>query len=86
MVATVGTLLGAGFNIEQTLATGVIGAGGGLMIAAVSMLVQKPKPPAEGQPSPKKLNPLITLLLIPLGLGIVFAGVVWRQTSQQPIR
>ncbi len=79
-------LFAAGFNVQQMLATGVIGGGAALMIAAVTQLIQKPKPPAEGQPVPKKLNPLVAVLLIFVGLAIVFVGAVWRFTSQEPNR
>lgn len=82
MVAEVGPLFGAGFNIEQTLATGIPGGGVGLIISIVSRLFQKPKPLAEGQPAPKTLSPLIAVLLIALGLGFVFIGLVWRVKSQ----
>jgi hypothetical protein len=78
------SLLAEGFNVEQMLATGVIGGGAALMIGAVTQLIQKPKPSAKGQPVPKKMNPLVAVMLTLVGLALVFVGVVWRITSQQP--
>jgi amino acid transporter len=73
-------------NVPQALATGVIGGGAALMFGAVAQLFAKPKPPAEGQPAAKKASPLVLVLLFALGLVLVFVGVVWRVSSQEPTR
>jgi hypothetical protein len=75
-------LFAAGFNVQQALATGVIGGGAALMISAVAQGFAKPKPPAEGQPAPKKLSPLVAGLAMFVGLGLVVVGVIWRINSQ----
>ena len=55
-------------------------------IATVAQLVQKPKRRRKGKPVPKKLHPLLAVLLIALGLALVIAGVMWRVASQEPAR
>src|SRR5690349_1968053 len=67
------SLFAQGFNVQQMLASGVIGGGAALTLGAVAQLIQKPKP-AEGKPVPKKLNPLVAVLLIVVGLALVFVG------------
>ena len=84
MHQVLGVLLAAAFNVQQILAGGVIAGGAALTIGAASLLFQKPKPPAAGQPVPKKVNPLIAVLLSLVGLALVFAGVSWRLTASQP--
>jgi hypothetical protein len=79
-------LFAAGFNVQQALATGVIGGGAGLLFGAIAPLVQKPKPSPEGRAVPKKFNPLTAFLMIVLGLALVFAGIAWRVASQDPAR
>jgi hypothetical protein len=86
MPSLVAALFAEGFNVQQMLATGVIGGGAALMVGAVAQLFAKPKPPAEGKPVPKKPSPLVLVLLLVLGLALVFVGVVWRITSQEPTR
>lgn len=76
-------VLVAAFNVQQMLASGVIGGGAALAIAAVAQMFKKPKPPEEGQEEAKKLNPTIGVLLIIVGLALVVVGVIWRVNSQQ---
>jgi hypothetical protein len=75
-------LFAAGFNVQQMLATGVIGGGAGLMIAVIASLVQKPKPQTDDQPPAKKIHPLVAGVLILAGLVLVVVGIMWRVSSQ----
>ena len=81
-LTTVDHIAIAVFNIQQALASGMIGGGAAMIVAVIAQLVQKPKPPADDQPTPKRLSPLLAVLLIAIGLGIVVVGVIWRASSQ----
>jgi hypothetical protein len=70
------------FNFQQTLASGVIGAGAAIMVAAAVGVFRTPQP-KENQPPPKKLNPAIAAALIVLGLALVVVGVIWRVNSRE---
>jgi hypothetical protein len=79
------TQLLAEFNFQQTLASGVIGGGAALALGAVIGLFKKPPPKQEGLDTassagqvPGKLNPLVALGLLALGLGLVVVGIIWR--------
>ena len=78
-------LLLAQFNLQQSLATGVIGGGAGIIVAAVLMLFKKPEPGKDGQPPAevKKPSPLAVLGLVLIGLALVVVGIMWRVASQR---
>jgi hypothetical protein len=75
-------LFAAELNVQQMLATGVIGGGAALIVGVVAQFFQRPQPPAKGEPAPKKLSPLVALLLLAVGLGLVVGGAIWRVESQ----
>jgi hypothetical protein len=73
--------LGAGYNVQETLAFGVAGGGAALVAKALGHLFQKREQPPTLEVNAKP-RPLMAFLFLLLGLALVGAGIAWYIASR----
>jgi hypothetical protein len=86
MIAFATILLAAGYNVMQTLAVGVLAAGGGAIFWAGKEIFHKEDLPTLQNPNPEPFSWLKVVSAVAVGAALVVAGAILFGVSQGRIR